>query len=241
MIDRNRILMLAIALATVGVLALGWFLGVSPRLDQMNAANAERAAVEATNATYEAQLAQLIKDFEGIDEIRDQLAEIAVKLPAETALDVFIRALDSYAAETSVALQRVDWQPPAVVTAEGAAAADPAATPDGLVPAGTLVSINVSLEVQGRIDTLSSFLERLQAVMPRYALVAGISLSRTTGENADSDGYIASIALALFVITAAPVEVAPEPEPTEAPSEPATDPDSTPTPDPTETAPVTTP
>ena len=46
----NRIWMIGTALAIVGIVLLGWFLGVAPKLAEARSANEQRTTVEAQNA-----------------------------------------------------------------------------------------------------------------------------------------------------------------------------------------------
>ena len=63
--DKHRMWIVGAVLAIVAVLALGWFLGISPQLDEARAANTDRQNVEIQNAAYAAQLETLKKQFEG--------------------------------------------------------------------------------------------------------------------------------------------------------------------------------
>lgn len=147
----NRIIAFAAVLVSGAIVALGWFLGVAPRLADASAAEAERQNVEATNAGLEVQLAQLKKEYEQIDELRADVAELRASIPADADYSGFVAELNGLAGATGAGVTRLSigdasWyandlaqQPPAEETPAppaGTASAD-GATPVAEAPAPT--------------------------------------------------------------------------------------------------------
>jgi hypothetical protein len=100
----NRILVIGTALISIIALMLGWLLGVSPKLAEAAVDDRERTNVEAQNLVHEAELAALIKQFEGIDDIRDRLDDLRESLPPGADLPRFIRQLSALGANSGVAI-----------------------------------------------------------------------------------------------------------------------------------------
>src|SRR3546814_2967574 len=55
----NRFWLVIAGVLGVAILAIGWFIGVSPKLDEMNAVNEQRASVEAQNKRSEEHTSEL--------------------------------------------------------------------------------------------------------------------------------------------------------------------------------------
>ncbi|MFC5928089.1 hypothetical protein D6T64_10300 [Cryobacterium melibiosiphilum] len=141
--DRNRIWMFGAALVVGVTLVVGWLLGISPQLNDVRTARAERIAVEAQNAVYELQLEALKNDFEDIDGVQDELSELRTSVPTDAQLPDFVAEVSALAAANGLSLSAMNvsdaeaYEPLAVVEAvpaEAAASADGAA-PDAAASA----------------------------------------------------------------------------------------------------------
>jgi len=82
-VNANRIWYLIGGVAIIAILALGWFLGVSPQLAAAGTADAERATVEEENAAQNAILAQMKEQFAQLDVLTAELEELQVNVPAD--------------------------------------------------------------------------------------------------------------------------------------------------------------
>jgi cell division septation protein DedD len=98
----NRVWIIATALVAVGVIALGWFLGISPQLARASAADAERASVTTQNQVHEVELQSLKKEFANIDDLRDELDELKLALPETDQMADFISQVSALEAELGV-------------------------------------------------------------------------------------------------------------------------------------------
>ena len=132
--DRNRIWMFGTALVVGVTLVLGWLLGISPQLKGLQAARTERVAVEAQNDVYELQLDALKNDFEDIDGVQGELADLRTSVPTGPQLPEFVAEVDSLAAQNELSLSSMTvadaepYEPLAAVVPVDAAVVDPAAT-----------------------------------------------------------------------------------------------------------------
>lgn len=104
---RNRLNMLLACLTMVVVAAAGFFLGVQPQLARASASDAERATVEATNATKTAELARLKATFDGADELRADHARLEASVPSTASMPSFYKQLDAAGTSASVEITSV--------------------------------------------------------------------------------------------------------------------------------------
>lgn len=118
--DKHRMWIVGAVLAIVAVLSLGWFLGISPKLDEARAANGARETVEIQNAAYAAQIETLKKQFEGIDELNATLADLRIAVPISAAIPAFVSNIDTIGQAHQVLVTAINvssaqaYAPPAV-------------------------------------------------------------------------------------------------------------------------------
>lgn len=169
----NKLWLLIAGVAGVAVLALGWFLGVSPKLDEMSAANEQRSSVDAQNVLHEQRLAALKKDFEQIDTLKQQLAEAQQSLPPGDDLSTFLGELHALEGTSGV-----------VLTSFGAGdglkyVAAPGEVTDPLVTADNFIAIPIDLTVQGTRPQVIEFISDLQ-YGNRLFLVIKLTVAQST-------------------------------------------------------------
>ncbi|WP_241983482.1 type 4a pilus biogenesis protein PilO [Cryobacterium tagatosivorans] len=125
----NRMWVLG-AVLLIGIVAvLGWMLGISPKLSDAKEAKAQQATVETQNTEFEAQLVKLKKQFESIDDLRDELAGLRESVPSDPDMAAFVGQLDTMAGKHRVTLTQItvsDAQPYVPVIAAPAAEPAPA-------------------------------------------------------------------------------------------------------------------
>lgn len=146
--SKSRIWAIGCALVMVVSIALGWVLGASPLLAAAKVADEAREAAEAQNTAYTQELALLKEQFEGIDQLENQLGDLRAELPSGAAFPEYLNQLSTEAQQNSVTLtsittvDAVAYAPTAAeVPVEEAPAADaeaPAA--DAAVPATDAVA-----------------------------------------------------------------------------------------------------
>lgn len=145
--DKTKIWILASSIVMIGILALGWFVGIDPQLQAKAATDEQRASVEAQNDATELAIGRLKGDFENIDALRTELAGLRSSVPATGDLAAFLTQLDNLAkaSETTVTAlnvsEAVEYTAPAtavevVPEAEPGAEAAPEAeaAPDAAAP-----------------------------------------------------------------------------------------------------------
>ena len=160
----NRLLAAAAGAGAIGILLLGWLLGISPKLAEIAAADAEVAAAATRNAALEASNAQLREQMDSIGERRAELDSLVDAVPDEAATDDFVDAAEDMALMSDVVLQSISFGE-GVTYGTGVDGAAPvvdgaaAAAPEEL--AG-LVTVEVNLTVGGDSERAMEFVDALQ-------------------------------------------------------------------------------
>lgn len=195
----TRLVSIAMGLLAVGVLALGWFLGISPILAQAAAADAQRTSVELQNAQLAADLVSLKADFETIDEARAELEVLGEAVPANAATAQLSAQISGAASSTGAAITSLTFNNPSLYTpeaAEGAASTTGALA--GTAPSGALLTrlytMTISGTVLGTTDQVTQFLAALQG-LPRLVVVTDVRVSGP-GEARTMDFSAAALILA---------------------------------------------
>lgn len=190
----TRIWTVGAVLVIGGILALGWLIGVSPLLAQTAAADAERAGIEAQNATQQAQLAVMKADFENLDAIAAELEPLQESIPAEERTEVFAATVESFAAANGVALTSyVAGELPFFGAPSDAATSSVAGT-GGIAlttPAGTVYAIPITIGLEGTPEAVMSTVRALQGGQ-RLFLVNSVAFDRGLrgSPSATVTGYI---------------------------------------------------
>jgi Tfp pilus assembly protein PilO len=237
----NRIWILGTVVLSVALLALGWFLGISPRLEEVSTANVQRATVEQQNAATQVTIERLKADYANLDQVAAELDELRRSLPPSADYTAFLRELNAIAGDNDATLTSFVPAAPTVfqpLAADGttttAAPADP--TTDAAAAAiadGTLIAIPVQLAASGSYADLVRFVGDLQHG-DRLYLANTVTISGDEGEfSVALDG---NMFVEIDSTVTAPTDVVSEPQPTQTPEPPASA-----TPEPTETEPAETP
>lgn len=246
--SRNRIWLLVVVVVGLGVVALGYLLGIAPKFEEIKAADAARAEAESTNALYERQLAKLKKDFEGIDEVQELLDELEVQLPAETEYDTYLALVDGLAVLSGVRSTGFAWSTPLIVSTDSAAdiaelaagvstpgdSAEAPVTPEdptGIAPDGSLVALPWAITVRGSYESLRVFMFNLQRTDRLFA-VLGYTLALPPDDGSGAE-FVLTVTGATYVLmnSKAVAEAKEEAEKAKEEAEAAPEePESTPTP-----------
>ncbi|HEV7909311.1 MAG TPA: hypothetical protein VGP03_14285, partial [Pseudonocardiaceae bacterium] len=104
---KNRAWVFGAVLMILAVMALGWVLGISPKLDEARIAGEARSAVEAQNEQYELQLTRLTEQFRDIDGLKARLADLRKSVPDGADIPAFIGQLDSIGRQIGVTITTV--------------------------------------------------------------------------------------------------------------------------------------
>jgi Tfp pilus assembly protein PilO len=175
----NRIWLLGTVIVVAAIVALGWLLGISPKLAELSASEREVAAAEAVNQDEYNKLLELKKEFENIDEVRDELEELQVSIPDTDGLSDFIRQINTLAAESGIAVKTINTESAVEFDLpENAVVLDKDGKP---VPAPPLpknfARIPITIEVEGSPEGVFRFVQGLQSgerlfLATKFGLVA---------------------------------------------------------------------
>lgn len=202
----NKFWLLIAGVLGVGVLLMGWFLGVAPKLDEINAAESQRANVEMQNAAFEQTLAQLQEESKDIDKLRDELKALQVELPPGDALSNFLGQLHELEVASGVALSSFS-------ASDGVpfvpAAKTPATALSPLVSAQNFIVLTINLKVEGTREQVLDFVSALQSG-DRLFLVNSLNVVRGTDAEENYTGSISGFVYVLVDPTAPPPTPTPE-------------------------------
>ncbi len=217
--NATRLITIVLGILTAGIAALGWFLGVSPMLNQAAIAQADQAVVDAQNLQYAAIVAQLEADFERIDEIEAEFETLQKSVPDRAATDAMIDEIAAAARDTATLINSTSFGEATPLGSAGTAeapAADLAAIPAELL--ARLYTVPFSLNAAGTYPALVDLVDRLQ-LGERLVLVTSVSYTGT-GEvsTVDLTGFLLVLGEALVDPAAAAPPVAETPAPTETPA-----------------------
>ncbi|MDQ4137439.1 MAG: hypothetical protein M3116_01140 [Actinomycetota bacterium] len=160
----NRLLAAVAGAAAAVILLLGWLLGVSPRLAEVAAADAETAVARQQNAALEASNATLRKQLDSIDDRRAELASLLEAVPSDAATDDFVDAVEATADGSGVLLQSLTLGEGVVYggTPAGAVAVVSGETATAPEELAGLVTMAVEITVTGDQRSAMRFVEELQ-------------------------------------------------------------------------------
>jgi Tfp pilus assembly protein PilO len=130
-----RIRLLLAAVLSIGILALGWIVGVAPQLEAAALARADRASVEAQNEVHRARIVELQAQFARIDETRAELAALQLQIPEGSDLPGFVDELTAIATAHNVKVTKYTAEEPLSPVAVQAGIAPPVAEPAPTEPA----------------------------------------------------------------------------------------------------------
>ncbi len=173
----NRILGLITVLAMGGILALGWFLGVSPQLAAAAKADADAAAAREQNAGYELVLDALEEQFAQIETHRAQLAALGAEIPPSASVEDFADSVLATAGGNGLTLKELTIGEGVLFGASGESDA-PADAP----AKGGLASLPVTITVQGDHGKAMDFAHALQTAS-RLFLVTDVNLGTAESGN----------------------------------------------------------
>lgn len=218
--NNDRIWMLGSLVLSTVVLVAGWFLGISPVLQQAATADAERLSVENQNVVQRTTLATLTDRFASIDTLKSQLDDRRASLPDGADYAGFLAELNAVqtAAGVSItnfavsdALPFIPVEPiqsaeaPAEGETEKAAPVEPASSTTAvslpevanaeLVTGDKLVAIPIVVAASGDYAKIMDFVAGVQSG-PRLFLVYGLTVSKDSSTGiftADISGYAYSL------------------------------------------------
>lgn len=193
--NKNRLWTIGAVIVMVAVIAGGWVIGIQPQLAAVASANQNRASVEVQNATNEALLARLKKDYEGIDGLKNQLGILRTAIPAGAEMPSFVTELNGLASTHGITVKSItvtDAKPytPATMPSNGTLQTGVMTNPK--ITSANFVVIPVQFSITGTYAKVLDFVHDVQTG-PRLFLVSTLS---STGSTHSTGGTAAKTASA---------------------------------------------
>jgi hypothetical protein len=185
--DRNRLMMIAAVVAAIVVVAGGFLLGVKPQLDAASTARATEDSVTAQNAQLQTSLTSLKKQYDSLDDLKSELADLKQSVPADVETGSLITELNGVAKSSQATLSNIQFGSASAYVAPVAAAAPaaaastgtseatatpspsasatpsaPIATTDSLITASNFTTIPLTVSVQGTYAQALAFLQGMR-------------------------------------------------------------------------------
>jgi hypothetical protein len=211
-------LILAVVLS-VGIVVLGWMLGVAPQLETVSVARADRAVVEVQNDAHRARLVELQAQFARIDETRAELVALQKQMPTGNQLPDFVDELTAMAHAHSIdVVQYTAEEPLSPLELQAAIAPAPAEPAPATVTAAApetphnLFAIPVSLSLRGTDTNVRAMLADLQAAARLFFVTSATIAAEPvdSGPDASADASLSEVRGYVYVVPlSAPTAVTP--------------------------------
>lgn len=226
--NATRLWVIGAIVVALGLLAIGWFAGVQPNLAE--AAKAEMARLDAVevNAMNELALVELKQQFEDLDELEGELADLQVAVPLGLDAPGLYREVMASAAALGVSVTelvigepRAYGAPPAPAPAPAASAEDDAQAPtdeaetapvvvdaapvappivtDARISAQNFVAVPTTITVTGSFSAVQAYVGAAQHG-ERLFLVTALDLNPSAGAGGPGAPYTAVLDGYVYVL-----------------------------------------
>jgi hypothetical protein len=128
-LNAARLWIIGGAAAIAGVILLAWFAGIQPKLVEAASAESQRLVAVDQNVQNVQTLSDLKKQYESIDELRDELANLQVAVPVDLDAGDLLQQVNLIAAANGVQVKEFALGEARRYGAPVPAPAAPAATP----------------------------------------------------------------------------------------------------------------
>lgn len=191
----TRIWTFSAVIAVIAIIALGWFLGISPKLAEAARFEAERIVVAGQNDLNRVTLAALQEDFDNLDDFRDQLEEIETEFPPLPLYDELSASILSPMTSLGLTLENFLLSDPSP--------ASPEVVLDqfGQVPSGTLLRMEGVISVQGELSAALALITTMQT-NERFIMITNV----VHADGRDPLARVTTISFSTFMIAGEPAE-----------------------------------
>lgn len=171
--NRHRVIWVAFAVAIVAVALLTWSAVVSPRMQQISAADEQTAQITRQNTETQNTIDTLSLASVNIILETNRLNQLERQIPSSYEQPAFITSLNKAASSTKVSIQSVSF-----------GTASDAVLPTGVsggITSGRLVQVPVSISASGDYTALRGFVAAIQGTS-RIAIPTSLSYSIGSGD-----------------------------------------------------------
>jgi len=161
---RNRTWLWLGALVSFIIFAVGWMAGIQPQLTKISTANQSRDVVMGQNAKDEILLAQLKKDYQNIDSMRDNLKLLRASVPTQAEISSFVTELNSLADIHNVTVKSMTFNDakPYTPNTGGASTQGLEVITDPKITSSNFIVIPVQFSVAGNYAKVLQFVRSVQ-------------------------------------------------------------------------------
>jgi hypothetical protein len=163
------------ALVAVLIAVVSWFMVISPELSSANSLRSQATDADFQNSLTQSKVSKLKLQADHPGRLTASLETALNALPKASGLPAFTRQLNAQAAATDVRVASIVIGAIALANPTTPAASVPATTPGSTVvpatAAGSVFAIPVTVVSTGNLIRQLMFLEAVQALGPRRALV----------------------------------------------------------------------
>lgn len=172
--NKHKIAWIALAAGIVMVLMVTWLAGVSLQITHIKESNAQAAQIDENNKQTRDQIETLRIASETIGLQKDCLRQLQRQIPDGYNQQEFIDALNGAAAGAGTSIKSV--------TFDDATDADTPAEMQGVIKAGKLVQVPVSITASGDYDAMRNFVSGVQNIN-RIAVPEEVSYTLDKGND----------------------------------------------------------
>lgn len=210
--SRNRLMLLIAIMSSVVVAVGGFFIGVQPQLASASASEEQRATTEQTNATTQAQIAQLTKENQTLTQQKAALAVLEGSIPSSLNQSAFYGELYDLAGTSGVTISSLTtsdaqaYAPPQAAATDSSATtassgstatatpspsasptapSAPAATTNEAITSANFSAVPVTVGVKGSFEQAVAYMKAVQNGK-RLFLVNSIVSSSSSSTGSDS-------------------------------------------------------
>jgi Tfp pilus assembly protein PilO len=105
--SKNKTWVIGAVLIIVLIMGIGYIVGIQPQLSAISNANQKRASVQMQNATTQALLVKLKKDYQNIAGLQRQLNALRSAVPSSAEIPTFVTELNALASAHQITVLTV--------------------------------------------------------------------------------------------------------------------------------------
>lgn len=199
-INRTRLILIGLVVVAIGVLALTWFLGVSPQLASWSDSDQQYEQTKSRNDAAQIKANRLRQQYAKLDDLKAELAQYQQGVPVTDQSPALIRQVNQAASSSGVTIKQF-------VVGDAQIYAPPQwfSAPD---TGGRLVTSPITIQASGSTDQLRAFVGNIQG-MKRYLTISDVSYA----VDDSGDGTTANINGTAWVLQSAEAAAAANPSP----------------------------
>jgi Tfp pilus assembly protein PilO len=187
--DRERLLIGGAVITALLMLLVGYFALIGPQRSKTRDINAQVADATTQNSVLSNKISTLSQQNRDLKKYEQDLATQEKALPSQNDLNTFLRTLEGLGTATGSDASFTAGSPVDVTAGSTTTPAAGAATGTGTgltVNGQHIYALPITAQVTGTVDSLSQFLDELQAQQPRALLITQVTqtkASSTKGAN----------------------------------------------------------